>query len=59
MQLAQEQRIAAERWAVLGKAAGSLAHRINNTTNPGANCGAAFARTAPAGQAGAGPEAGN
>lgn len=29
---AQEQRIAAERWAVLGKAAGSLAHRINNTT---------------------------
>jgi two-component system NtrC family sensor kinase len=29
---AQEKRIAAERWAVLGKAAGSLAHRINNTT---------------------------
>lgn len=29
---AQEQRIAAERWAVLGKAAGNLAHRINNTT---------------------------
>jgi signal transduction histidine kinase len=28
----QEQRIAAERWAVLGKAAGSLAHRINNST---------------------------
>ncbi len=32
LQQAQEQRIAAERWAVLGKAAGSLAHRINNTT---------------------------
>lgn len=32
LQRAQEQRIAAERWAVLGKAAGSLAHRINNTT---------------------------
>ncbi len=29
---AQEQRIAAERWAVLGKAAGNLAHRINNST---------------------------
>ena len=28
----QEQRIAAERWAVLGKAAGNLAHRINNST---------------------------
>lgn len=28
----QEQRMAAERWAVLGKAAGSLAHRINNST---------------------------
>ncbi|HXV41494.1 MAG TPA: GAF domain-containing protein, partial [Anaerolineae bacterium] len=32
LQQAQEERIAAERWAVLGKAAGSLAHRINNTT---------------------------
>lgn len=32
LEQAQEQRIAAERWAVLGKAAGSLAHRINNTT---------------------------
>lgn len=32
LQQEQEQRIAAERWAVLGKAAGSLAHRINNTT---------------------------
>jgi signal transduction histidine kinase len=32
LQQAQAQRIAAERWAVLGKAAGSLAHRINNTT---------------------------
>lgn len=29
---AQAQRIAAERWAVLGKAAGNLAHRINNST---------------------------
>lgn len=29
---AQEQRIAAERWAILGKAAANLAHRINNTT---------------------------
>ncbi len=29
---AQEQRIAAERWAVLGKAAATLAHRINNST---------------------------
>ncbi|MCB0208852.1 MAG: GAF domain-containing protein [Anaerolineae bacterium] len=29
---AQEKRIAAERWAVLGKAAANLAHRINNTT---------------------------
>ncbi len=29
---AQEQRIAAERWAVLGKAAANLAHRINNST---------------------------
>ncbi|MBN1995539.1 MAG: GAF domain-containing protein [Anaerolineae bacterium] len=29
---AQARRIAAERWAVLGKAAGNLAHRINNTT---------------------------
>lgn len=27
----QEQRLAAERWATLGKAAGNLAHRINNT----------------------------
>ncbi len=32
LQQAQEQRMAAERWAVLGKAAGSLAHRINNST---------------------------
>jgi signal transduction histidine kinase len=32
LQEAQEQRIASERWTVLGKAAGSLAHRINNTT---------------------------
>lgn len=29
---AQEQRIASERWAVLGKAAANLAHRINNST---------------------------
>jgi GAF domain-containing protein len=29
---AQEQRIATERWAVLGKAAANLAHRINNST---------------------------
>ena len=29
---AQKQRIAAERWAVLGKAAAALAHRINNST---------------------------
>lgn len=29
---AQAQRIAAERWAILGKAAANLAHRINNTT---------------------------
>jgi GAF domain-containing protein/DNA-binding NarL/FixJ family response regulator len=29
---AQAQRIAAERWTVLGQAAGSLAHRINNST---------------------------
>jgi signal transduction histidine kinase len=29
---AQEIQIAAERWAVLGKAAANLAHRINNTT---------------------------
>ena len=29
---AQEQRIATERWAVLGKAAATLAHRINNST---------------------------
>ncbi|MCB0166950.1 MAG: GAF domain-containing protein [Anaerolineae bacterium] len=29
---AHEQRVAAERWAVLGKAAANLAHRINNTT---------------------------
>lgn len=29
---AHQQRVAAERWAVLGKAAASLAHRINNTT---------------------------
>lgn len=28
---AQEQRLAAERWATLGKAAANLAHRINNT----------------------------
>lgn len=28
----QEQRIAAERWAVLGQAAANLAHRINNST---------------------------
>jgi len=28
----QDQQIAAERWATLGKAAGNLAHRINNTT---------------------------
>ncbi len=28
----QEQRIASERWAVLGKAAANLAHRINNST---------------------------
>lgn len=27
----QEQRLAAERWATLGKAAANLAHRINNT----------------------------
>jgi signal transduction histidine kinase len=29
---AQEQRLAAERWAVLGKASANLAHRINNST---------------------------
>jgi GAF domain-containing protein/DNA-binding NarL/FixJ family response regulator len=29
---AQEQRIASERWVVLGKTAGNLAHRINNST---------------------------
>ena len=29
---AQDRRIAAERWAVLGKAAANLAHRINNST---------------------------
>ncbi|RMF04254.1 MAG: GAF domain-containing protein [Chloroflexi bacterium] len=29
---AQAQRIASERWAVLGKAAATLAHRINNST---------------------------
>lgn len=29
---AHKQRIAAERWTVLGKAAANLAHRINNTT---------------------------
>ena len=29
---AQEQRIATERWTVLGRAAGNLAHRINNST---------------------------
>ena len=29
---AHKQRVAAERWAVLGKAAANLAHRINNTT---------------------------
>jgi signal transduction histidine kinase len=28
----QEQRLAAERWATLGKAVANLAHRINNTT---------------------------
>jgi two-component system NtrC family sensor kinase len=32
LQEAQAQRIAAERWAVLGKAAANLAHRINNST---------------------------
>ncbi|MFQ5613740.1 MAG: GAF domain-containing protein [Anaerolineae bacterium] len=32
LRAAQEQRIAAERWAILGKAAGNLAHRINNST---------------------------
>ncbi len=32
LQELQAQRIAAERWAVLGKAAGGMAHRINNTT---------------------------
>jgi signal transduction histidine kinase/CheY-like chemotaxis protein len=31
LQEAQEQMLAAERWAVLGKAAANLAHRINNT----------------------------
>jgi signal transduction histidine kinase len=31
LQKAQEQMIAAERWAILGKAAANLAHRINNT----------------------------
>ena len=31
LQQAQEQMLAAERWAVLGKAAANLAHRINNT----------------------------
>jgi|GEM_PF-904223 len=31
LQRAQEQMLAAERWAVLGKAAANLAHRINNT----------------------------
>ena len=31
LQEAQEQMLAAERWAVLGKAADNLAHRINNT----------------------------
>lgn len=29
---AQEQRIASERWTILGKAAANLAHRINNST---------------------------
>jgi signal transduction histidine kinase len=32
LQQVQEQRIASERWAVLGQAAGNLAHRINNST---------------------------
>jgi signal transduction histidine kinase len=32
LQEAQEQRIAAERWAILGRAAAGLAHRINNST---------------------------
>lgn len=32
MRQAQAQRIAAERWAILGKAAANLAHRVNNTT---------------------------
>ena len=32
LQQAQDQRIASERWAVLGQAAGNLAHRINNST---------------------------
>lgn len=31
LQEAQEQRLAAERWATLGKAVANLAHRINNT----------------------------
>jgi GAF domain-containing protein len=31
LQEVQEQRLAAERWATLGKAAANLAHRINNT----------------------------
>ena len=31
LQQAQEQMLAAERWAILGKAAANLAHRINNT----------------------------
>ncbi len=32
LQQAQAQRIASERWTVLGQAAGNLAHRINNST---------------------------
>ena len=32
LQRAQAQRIASERWTVLGQAAGNLAHRINNST---------------------------
>lgn len=32
LELVQGQRIASESWAILGKAAGNLAHRINNST---------------------------
>ncbi len=32
LELLQGQRIASENWAILGKAAGNLAHRINNCT---------------------------